>query len=408
MFNFKNKKAINTGENTSPLKSFELPSKEETLEDRIARAETTKEPFQYASVTGFSKETKKTVLAKLFASRPPPLTSSLSVDNLPIISLEDRKMSVSLAEILGEKKLKKMMNFIHLSEVRYAFSPTNSFYQMFGAVRIGIRDMRMLEAMENEVRSSTINGNNSGLITMSLDYCVGKKDIKNIELFIECENSPLKPGMVWGSLQVALKIVDSDSARPVELKATMGLLELPQGGLLKLKENPKHVDLTFDSDDLGVLRNMYAQGRILDQSKPGNKQDAIRFAGSVFGSDDGDKAVPAHVVKYVENTGNVEFLPHNTTDHNQEGSVYSNTESEMIRAYEAKKNMEANLAAEKALQFKGKEKEKPVAEEDHKTEVIKVVPRIEEAAVINNSSPSTSNWTSAMQTLSKARFDPSA
>lgn len=280
-------------EATSPLKAMKMPNKDSMLEDKIAEARNASGPFQYISVTGYAKETKKKRLDRLISSRPILKTEEMEMSELPIVDLILRNEKFSLSEILGPRTLKSCKKYIQLEEVRVQFASTQGFYDSYSEVIIGIWDGRMAD--NKMVRSSTVETNKPSLTMFSLDYCIHKNDISDLFLSVECSNSPLLPGKVWGSMQIQLKLQFSDAARPVMLESTLAVIELPQSAMMKMKTNPYHANLAMDNDDMDEVRKFYKQGRITDRSKPAEKQNLMAFSGSVAGSDDDVGEGPSNI-----------------------------------------------------------------------------------------------------------------
>jgi len=229
------------------------------------------------------------------------------------------------------------MPFTHLKEVMYVFSPTDSFYELFGKVVIGIKDERRACDVETVVRSAVLNGNASGIAIMSLDYCVGTENLDLIKLFINCEGSSLALGIVWGSLQASIKLVESNTARPVALVPTNAVLELPQGALEEPKENPKHSDLTYDAGDLTSLRKMYHNGEIIDRSLPANRQVKKSFAASEAGSVDDERKPASDSLKRWVGQSSGHFIKRDGSD-----EIFSETASEQGRREQSERNAERN------------------------------------------------------------------
>lgn len=284
-----NKKGANIGrddstKNVSPLKAFSLPKAESRMDDKIAQARGATGPFQYVSVVGYSKLSKSARLDRLFSSRPQVSTKEIPFDKIKPLDLVDRRYEISFKDTVGPTFLKNSENWIHVSELSCAYSPGTDVYDLAGDIMIGILDDRRIE--DKLAKSQTWNASMSALIDMPLSFCFHKDDSGDVKILVVLSNSNLKVGVKWGSLSVRMTLTTSNTARPVAFESAIGVMEIPQTIMAEHKTNPAHNNMVIDNDDLKAIRKMHRSGRIMDRSRPANKQNIAQFTGSEAGSDD--------------------------------------------------------------------------------------------------------------------------
>jgi hypothetical protein len=271
----------------APMQSFAVPSKQLKMEDHIAEAQSREGKFEYVSIGATSRATRKSLLSSVLSARKPiGVTSEPLADPEPIIC-KDWTIEFPLRRNLPSGYIKPASKFVRLAEVIVTFTPTQSALESYSVVTVAIIDGR--NTASSCVRSM------KGLNTfgfdgrLSLDYFVHVDDLDFIKLTIELHNSVLSEGTVWGAIQLTLKLEQAAFPIQTAIEPAIMSLRMPDSTFKRMKTNPHHVDCTLDNADLDQLRDLYGKNKIIDYTRPVDRQEKIQAAMSEAVSEDIDE-----------------------------------------------------------------------------------------------------------------------
>jgi len=276
---------------TGKLERFTFPDRFASMGDHLARAESESGPFDYVTISSRSDETKNSLLKRLGLTKASfNHEKMMNLNDIPFLHLEDRVVSLKIKDcipvgLLDTRKFK----YICLAEIIFIFTPTQSFNTEFAAVNFSISDERLLR--NTEVRSITSPSNVGMAGIMGLDHSIAIKDLDHLSFRINIGNSPFTRGTTWGAMQFLVKIKATDFPISVSFMPTSAMLLMPDTAFMKSTVNPCHVSLMFDNYDLGGMRDLHKEGRIVDHTVPMNAQGKILASQSEAGSVDENKPV---------------------------------------------------------------------------------------------------------------------
>jgi len=267
---------------TAPLLAFSPPRQPPTMEELLLDADSAGAQFLYATLSG-SRENKKERLRRLISLGRTYRTTEVNLDHIPPISLRELAHYVFISDIIKVSALNQNDEYLHLHEIVVRFVPTMGFYDEYSSVEIQMIDDRF---SNNKVkRRITTNSNQTTNCLMTLDYSVHYEDVSMLRLGIIANNSPLVAGTVWASLSASFKFTTSRVAVVGQLSSTTATVEIAHAALAPTRRDAANMDVTFDRDDLKILRDMYRRGRLVDPTMPLDRQATVDDVGSVAGSD---------------------------------------------------------------------------------------------------------------------------
>jgi len=120
-------------------------------------------------------------------------------------------------------------------------------------------------------------------------YFVHIDDLDFIKLTVELHNSVLSEGTVWGAIQLTLKLEQAAFPIQTAIEPAIMSLRMPDSTFKRMKTNPHHVDCTLDNADLDQLRDLYGKNKIIDYTRPVDRQEKIQAAMSEIASEDADE-----------------------------------------------------------------------------------------------------------------------
>jgi len=239
------------------------------------------------SIGATSRATRKSLLSSVLSARKPiGVMSEPLADPEPIIC-KDWTIEFPLRRNLPSGYIKSTSKFVRLAEVIVTFTPTQSALESYSVVTVAIIDGR--NTADSCVRSM------KGLNTfgfdgrLSLDYFVHIDDLDFIKLTVELHNSVLSEGTVWGAIQLTLKLEQAAFPIQTAIEPAIMSLRMPDSTFKRMKTNPHHVDCTLDNADLDQLRDLYGKNKIIDYTRPVDRQEKIQAAMSEIASEDADE-----------------------------------------------------------------------------------------------------------------------
>jgi hypothetical protein len=269
---------------SAPLKTFKFPSGQRKMEDHIARAKMSTGAFQYVTLSARSRVTRESLIQQLTTSRRLLKVDTDSLPTMEPIVCVARTFDLTLATQLPTKFLKAKTPWVHIAEVLAFFVPALSSTDSYSDVRLSLIDERFAD---DTVKRSVTSPNNIGFdARIALDYSVHVADIDKIKLRFEMLNSVLIDGVAWGSLCLSIKIGQSTTAAAFPHEDTVAVLCMPDTMLVERHTNPNHVNLVIDQADLDDLTMLEKQGRLIDHTRPVDKQERIRRLRSEYGGSD--------------------------------------------------------------------------------------------------------------------------
>jgi hypothetical protein len=269
---------------TTPLQALELTTDVQGMDALLTR-HIPGTPFEYVNVSNTTSQTRREIVDKLRSGIVQAPSSFVERIEPYTIELKKWQNVIHVTKLLTIRQRMRLSKWSLIEEMQVVFCPTISYTDQYASLTISLIDSRQEDVRSQRVRSFTGNTNVGVCKLLSLDYSVRSKDLKLLKLSIECSNSGLIKGMIWGIVQVKLKIRTSNMPMSDVVKPIAANLNMPSSALTVPRHNPKELDLRITDYDVKELRKLYNEGAITDATRASNRQSRMAYAGSVIGSD---------------------------------------------------------------------------------------------------------------------------
>nr|QDK54400.1 movement protein [Citrus concave gum-associated virus]QDK54402.1 movement protein [Citrus concave gum-associated virus]WBB27566.1 movement protein [Citrus concave gum-associated virus] len=243
------------------LYQFNLPSNEQGFDD-LVKEYTEGTRFQYVALSGKDEETYSARIRRLVTATPRIGKEALPQSKLPQLKLYEDTEQFNLSLAVP----KKGKQYIRLSSVMAYYCPLVSSFSEFTKVSISLHDSRLLS--KTCVQSADFNSNITQKVELSLDYCIPRTSCSKITLNIAREQKFLQEGEEWATVQLLIRLEESDFPYSSNLKEVTAVMALPPAVLDSYNVNPNHIDTTIVETQRRKIRDMYESGDIADENEP--------------------------------------------------------------------------------------------------------------------------------------------
>nr|QOX06042.1 movement protein [Lentinula edodes negative-strand RNA virus 3] len=269
---------------SSPLKSFKLPSKEDTMTKRIEDGDVNEDGvFPWVTITGNDGQSKKTIQNILMSNFRRARPELYSTGIMKPINLTEDFQSIPLSSLVPKKWCMKKTGWVAIRSLRLEFTPASSYTSVFCDLEMKIVDKRFtnpVDARWAKVPSHLWSGS-----YWSMDYSIHMRDIDNLHFICSLSKTPFYIGISWGSVVMELQLEKTQGARVYAFEGAQSTVGIPAEALKDRKVNPMGVNLTMDDNDLEAMKDMKKSGQLKDLSQPLNRQVKHDTSKSDIGSE---------------------------------------------------------------------------------------------------------------------------
>lgn len=235
--------------------------------------------FKYSVVAIPRPSDRGKFLDRVRTFRPKKDQSTISLDDIPGLDMVDDFNEFRLVDAVGEKSMREMNDYVMISEVLVHFTPLDTFFTEFVSLTLTIRDNRRME--QAEVRKAPFASNTSVNVFMSLDYCVKKSDLHRLTLALAGGPSHFRPGTVWGTVKVVVRMRHMTFPERGNLEETMACLQFAETDLRVFNADPRVKDVVLTPNALGEMQKRFQDGDIEDLTKARSDKRKVETAATI-------------------------------------------------------------------------------------------------------------------------------
>lgn len=268
-------------EQASPLRSFGITKRRDTLSDRISKHNKATS-FEYISLSSPDGRRKIEILRRIAAYFQQVQHVELPYTSIPVFSLRERTTKLNIGNHIIRRHLKS--DFVTIYEIQIVFRPTIGVFDACSDVEVLVTDERF-HIGNQEKRVVKFNSNVTAGMYLSLDYSVHVSDLAHQYIVVRNPMSSLRDGVVWGSLRIQMSLKQSAEAVQTGIVPVVAVVEMSKSAMSNHKHNPHHVDISMTDAVLEEARRLVRTKQIKNQGVEGGLQDQEDFVGSEAGSE---------------------------------------------------------------------------------------------------------------------------
>lgn len=282
-------KALETttaAEDSAPLLGWKQPSKVQKMEDHLARTARSTVPFEHVTLSAITERTKKEEMETLLSSRRWPEGKSFAMKKEITLNPVEKVIEFPAFKGMPLRAVNNRQPWVLLSGMDITYQPAQSVTDSYSKLRI---ELVHRGNIGQPVQRQIVTPSGFGMDGfMCLDYGIHKRDLRLVTVRITLMQTTYREGTHWGSITWKARYETANRAPSVSMRDTLAILRVPDTFLRKRKTSPTHVDLSMDDEDKAELSRRYTRGRIIDYSRPLDKQARIEYSRSEAGSSDGE------------------------------------------------------------------------------------------------------------------------
>lgn len=273
-------------EDSAPLLGWKQPSRVQRMEDHLARTARSTMPFEHVTLSAVTERTKKEEMETLLSSRRWPEGKSFAMKKEVILNPVEKVIEFPAFTGMPFRSVTNKQPWVLLSGIEITYQPAQSVTDSYSKLKI---ELVHKGNIGQPVQRQIITPSGFGMDGfMCLDYGVHRRDLSLVTVRITLMQTTYREGTHWGSITWRARYETANRAPSVSMRDTLAILRVPDTFLRKRKTSPTHVDLSMDDDDKAELSKRYAKGRIVDYSRPLDKQARLEYSKSEAGSSDGE------------------------------------------------------------------------------------------------------------------------
>jgi len=171
-----------------------------------------------------------------------------------------------IVQFEGSQKKPSKMGYISIKRAALIFSPLSSFIDNHSDIVVSIVDTRKRSGQV--ARTLRLQDNKHYRGEFVLDYSFPRESAHKVSLSFAQEVPTFDTGEQWGVCQLFLDLEESDFPLTSAFQETIGQGAVTTSILQNYKFHPGHLDVAMRDSHIPLLRGMYQQGDIVDDTEP--------------------------------------------------------------------------------------------------------------------------------------------